>query len=210
MDISTKNAMGVLPENSLFNNGSVVDKTVSLPKTENYNAPSEKEIKTDKILVFVVDDDKAVTHALKHSILTTLNKRVEVKTFATGEECMLNINQQPMITILDYYLDSHRHDAMNGMKVLKKIKQLSPQTQVIMLSGQSSIDVALNSIKYKAFDYVTKNEEAFQKISDLIQKIIQCIDTDRDVRKDLWNYRLVNIGILVFLMLFFFLLRFLT
>lgn len=207
MGIFTKSAVGILPQDYWLQN---TGNELLLTKPDKHLVVQEKETKSDKILVFLVDDDRAVTHALKHAILTSLNKRVEVRVFSTGEECMLNMNQQPLIAILDYYLDSNHHDAMNGMKVLKKIKQLSPKTNVIMLSGQSNIDIALNAIKYKAFDYVSKNEEAFQKISDIIQKIIQGTDTEKEVQKDLWNYRFVNIGILVLLIVFFYLLRFLA
>jgi two-component system OmpR family response regulator len=55
--------------------------------------------------------------------------------------------------------------------VLKKIKELSPTTEVIMLSGQDKIEVAVDSMKYGAYDYVIKGETAFTRIENVFNKI---------------------------------------
>ncbi|WP_231557051.1 response regulator [Flavobacterium sp. AED] len=69
---------------------------------------------------------------------------------------MENLSRNPDIIILDYQLDGIVENAMNGLETLDKIKAFNPQIPVIMLSSQDKIEVAINYIQYKAFDYVVK------------------------------------------------------
>ena len=65
---------------------------------------------------------------------------------------------------------------MNGVEVLKKIKESSPLTQVVMVSGQHSLTVAANAIKYGAFDYIVKGEGALERIGSIFQNIDDMMD----------------------------------
>ncbi|MBP6513183.1 MAG: response regulator, partial [Bacteroidia bacterium] len=52
-------------------------------------------------------------------------------------------------------------DAMDGIDVLKELKNIYPEMEVVMISGQDRIDVAVNTMKYGAFDYIVKGEGSF-------------------------------------------------
>jgi DNA-binding NtrC family response regulator len=45
---------------------------------------------------------------------------------------------------------------LTGIEVLGKIKQISPETQVVILTGQASVDTAVQALRLGAFDYLTK------------------------------------------------------
>ncbi len=45
---------------------------------------------------------------------------------------------------------------MTGIEVLGRIRQLSPETQVVILTGQASVDTAVQALRLGAFDYLTK------------------------------------------------------
>src|SRR5581483_1123265 len=45
---------------------------------------------------------------------------------------------------------------LTGIEVLAQIKQLSPETQVVILTGQASVDTAVQALRLGAFDYLTK------------------------------------------------------
>jgi DNA-binding NtrC family response regulator len=49
-----------------------------------------------------------------------------------------------------------RMPGMTGIEVLGKIRQLSPETQVIILTGQATVDTAVQALRLGAFDYLTK------------------------------------------------------
>ncbi|MFI5305617.1 MAG: response regulator, partial [Nitrospiria bacterium] len=48
---------------------------------------------------------------------------------------------------------------MNGLEVLKKIKERSPETEVVVMTAYGTIETAVNAIKGGAYDYLTKPVE---------------------------------------------------
>jgi ActR/RegA family two-component response regulator len=167
----------------------------------------KKSAPKDKIIIFLVDDDKPYLRALKHSIEVIKDDRIETHTFSTGEECIQNVKVKPSIIVLDYYLNHHYYDAMNGLNVLRKIKQTSPETKIIMLSSQRSMDVAIDMLKYNAYDYVTKNDGGFTKVNLTIQEIINDIDSAKTINKENKKHRVINISIIALLILLFLFLK---
>src|SRR5213076_2151885 len=49
-----------------------------------------------------------------------------------------------------------RMPGLNGIEVLEKIKQVSPDTEVIIMTGHASVETAIEAVRLGAFDYVTK------------------------------------------------------
>ncbi len=62
---------------------------------------------------------------------------------------------------------------MNGLETLDKIKAFNPEIPVIMLSSQDKIEVAINCMHHKAFDYVVKSETAFVRLKKIITSIFK-------------------------------------
>ncbi len=135
-----------------------------------------------KIKLFLVDDDALYLKALEIEFL--LHGDFEIETYATGELCIANISRDPDVIILDYYLDGIEENAMNGIETLDKIKAYNPEIPVVMLSSQDKIDVAINCMHHKAFDYVVKSETAFLRL----QKAITAIYHTRKIEKTLSWY----------------------
>ncbi len=105
----------------------------------------------------------------------------EIETFATGELCLAALSRNPDVIILDYYLDGVDKNAINGIETLDKIKAFNPEIPVVMLSSQDKIDVAINCMHHKAFDYVVKSETAFLRL----QKAINTMLHTRKIEKTL-------------------------
>jgi len=78
---------------------------------------------------------------------------------------------KPEIVVLDYHLSSHNPSAKNGIEVLKEIKRLNPLSKVIMFSGQDNIDIALESMRNGAYDYIIKGETAFNKMENTVNRL---------------------------------------
>jgi DNA-binding NtrC family response regulator len=85
----------------------------------------------------------------------------EIKVFSTGEEFLKQLKKSPCIIILDYYLNGSYIDAMNGLEVLKRIMQISPGSKVIMMSSQDKMEIAVDTIKHGAYDYIVKSNNVF-------------------------------------------------
>ncbi len=119
---------------------------------------------TKNPLIFVVEDNQ-MYNKLVVSYLKT-NKFTNVESYLTGEEALNNMTKNPNIIIQDYLLEG-----MTGIEVLIKAKKTNPDVEFIFLSGQDSIDIAINSMKYGAYDYIVKDQMALQKMVNKINKI---------------------------------------
>lgn len=133
----------------------------------------------NKVKIFLVDDDALFLKSLEIEFLE--NADFIVETYATGELCIANLSHNPDVVILDYQLDGIVENAMNGLETLDKVKAFNPEIPVVMLSSQDKIEVAVNCMHHKAFDYVVKSETAFVRL----QKIITAIFKYQKMEKEL-------------------------
>ncbi len=133
----------------------------------------------EPIKLFLVDDDVVFLKSLEIDFLYSADFSIE--TFATGELCMASLNHCPDVIILDYFLDGIEMNAMNGIETLDRIKSYNPDIPVIILSSQDKIDVAIDCMHHRAYDYVVKSETAFIRL----QKIITSIFHYKKMEKEL-------------------------
>lgn len=125
--------------------------------------------------VFLVDDEPIQNEMLKDYLAERFNYKFQL--FDNGEEALTSMNQNPAIVILDYHLNAHKPEAKNGVQILAAIKDQYPNTQVIMVSGQDKIQVAVDSMKYGAYDYIVKGETAFARMENTIKRINELVDS---------------------------------
>jgi two-component system OmpR family response regulator len=133
----------------------------------------------NKIKLFLVDDDAVFLKLLEIEFLQNADFKIE--TFATGELCMQSLSHNPDVIILDYRLDGIDKDAMNGIDTLDKIKAFNPDIPVIMLSSQDKIEVAINCMHHRAFDYVVKSETAFIRLQKIISTIFRYTKMEKEL-----------------------------
>ncbi|HOS48731.1 MAG TPA: response regulator [Bacteroidia bacterium] len=123
-----------------------------------------------KALIYIVDDEPLQRELLADHLGNM--PAYEIHSFGTGEECLAAIKVRiPTIVFLDYYLNSQVKDAMDGTEILQEIKKLAPAIEVVMISGQDKIEVAVNSMKHGAFDYIVKGEGAFVRAEKTVFNI---------------------------------------
>ncbi len=127
-------------------------------------------MRNEKVTLFLVDDDALFLRSLEIEFLQETN--FTIKTFPTGELCLEHLYLNPDMIILDYHLDGIYENAMNGIETLDKIKNTNPDIPVVMLSCQDKIEVAVNCMHHKAFDYVVKSETAFMRLQSIISNIL--------------------------------------
>jgi two-component system, OmpR family, response regulator len=135
-----------------------------------------------RIKLFLVDDDALFLKSLEIQFLQHADFNIE--TYATGELCHQHLSGKPDVIILDYHLNGIDTNAMDGIATLDKIKAFNKDIPVIMLSAQDKIDVAINCMHHRAFDYVVKSETAFIRL----QKIITSIFSYKKMEKELSWY----------------------
>ena len=149
-----------------------------------------KSLKSPKI--FIVEDDPFYQEIIRNELL--VSDYVFVEAYSNGQECIDNLNLNPDIILLDYNLG----EDMNGIEVLKKIKKINPSIEVIMLSAQERMKVALNSIQFGAFDYVIKTDLAMRRIVDLVIRICKWNQLIYENKMNKIYQRAITAGIGVF------------
>ncbi len=115
----------------------------------------------DPVKIFVVEDDATYTKFIKYVL--SLNPDFEVEYFTTGKQCIAELGQRPSVITLDYSLPD-----MSGEDVLKEIRAFDPHINVIIVSAQEKIGTAVELLKAGAFDYISKDEEAKDRILNSI------------------------------------------
>ena len=115
-------------------------------------------------LIYLVDDDPIFLELLE-MLLSNIGY-IKIEKYLTAEECKNNLYKMPDVIILDYNLDD-----VLGIDVLKDIVSFDPDISVIMLSSQSSIPNAIETLQYGAFNYVTKDDHAATNIDETIERI---------------------------------------
>ncbi|MCK4620670.1 MAG: sigma-54-dependent Fis family transcriptional regulator [Desulfuromonadales bacterium] len=99
--------------------------------------------------ILLIDDELESCKALS-LLLTGVGYRVE--TSLTGEKALsLLKNQSYELIISDLFLPG-----VSGIDILKQVKEISPQTCVIMITGNASAETAVEAMKEGAFDYISK------------------------------------------------------
>jgi len=115
----------------------------------------------DPVRIFVVEDDPTYSKFLNYVL--SLNPDFEVDYFTTGKDCLRELDKRPSIITLDYSLPD-----MSGEEVLKQIRTFDPAINVIIVSAQEKIGTAVELLKAGAFDYISKDEEAKERILNSI------------------------------------------
>lgn len=115
-----------------------------------------------KIKVMLVDDEK--------EFIDTLAERLEVRDFEvsraySGEEALEEMNRSEVdVVILDVLMPGK-----DGVDTLLEIKKNHPLVEVIMLTGNATVETAIEGLKRGAYDYLRKPMDT----KELIEKIVQ-------------------------------------
>jgi two-component system, NtrC family, sensor kinase len=117
------------------------------------------------IRLLLVDDET--------SFLNTIAKRmkkrgINAELATSGEQCLSILENQP----IDVVVSDVKMPGMDGIYLLKQIKEKYSDTEVILLTGQASTQDGVEGIKTGAFDYLTKPIE----LEHLLGKIQQAFD----------------------------------
>ena len=133
--------------------------------------------------ILVVDDEAVIREGMRR-ILEDEGYRVE--TSAGGRAAIEKIQDQDF----DVVITDLKMPGMDGIEVLKTIKILQPDVPVIIITGYSTVDTAVEAMKNGAFDYIAKPFTP-EQISDKAQKAIsqKAVSLNNiNLKKDLHKY----------------------
>ena len=115
---------------------------------------------------FIVDDDPFWT-AILTEILTELGYS-NIVTFKNGQDCIDHLHLNPNIVFLDYQMED-----MNGIEVLKNVKQYFPRIGVVFCTAYEDLSVAVTAMKYGSFDYLLKSNANKREVASIIKQMTE-------------------------------------
>jgi len=120
--------------------------------------------------IYVVEDDSAA----RMMMLDFLGqyKDVTLKGFITGEACIgeiIHSKISPDLILMDYFLEASLAAKYHGLDTLTKIKEISPQTRIIMFTSVDDPEIIKLAQKKGASNYVLKGSEGFDEIKKIIE-----------------------------------------
>lgn len=120
------------------------------------------------IRVLLVDDEVEFVETL----VKRMRKRgLDVQGVKSGEEALdLLARERPDVVVMDVKMPG-----MNGIEVLKIIKQQRPNIEVIMLTGHASLELAMQGMESGAYDYLMKPMD----LDELLYKIEDAYDSNK-------------------------------
>jgi len=124
--------------------------------------------------ILIVDDEINMLKSLK--ILFQSSPIYEVETAINGKEALEKFSLDTDVAIVDLALPD-----MDGISVLKAIKEIKEDTEVIIMTAYSSIKTAIESVRAGAFDYITKPFEP-DELLIAVEKALQLIELKRENR----------------------------
>ena len=99
--------------------------------------------------ILIVDDEEGIRKVLRisladrgYNVLTAENATEALQTFT---------REQPGIVLTDIKMPG-----MDGIELLRRLKQANPDTEVVVITGHGDMDLAIKSLKYEATDFITK------------------------------------------------------
>jgi two-component system nitrogen regulation response regulator NtrX len=99
--------------------------------------------------VLVVDDEKGIREALTQVLQY---EDIDVRACASGSEALqLYTELRPHLVLLDVKMQG-----MDGLETLRKLRELDPHAQVVMISGHGSIQTAVEATQLGAYDFLEK------------------------------------------------------
>jgi two-component system response regulator AtoC len=113
----------------------------------------------------VIDDDKVTLELLSFQLQS---EGFETVAAETGEQGLKHVRE----TDFDIILTDLNLPDLSGIDMVRRCKEISPQTEIIMVTGFGSMEKAIEATKAGAFHYVEKPVE-FEELMSLISKAIE-------------------------------------
>jgi len=117
-------------------------------------------------LVLVVDDEASLRHLIQRKLKS---KGYETQSAESAEEALLLVRATPpAVVLLDIVLPG-----MSGMDGLTRIKEISPDSEVVLMTSHASLETALRAIREGAYDYLQKPFEDIEDVSIIVGRAME-------------------------------------
>ena len=140
-------------------------------KIDDYEIPEKvlKIMKSHREITVLLIEDNSDEAIIITRFFEKSKKPLKIEHVSSGREGLEKISEKYFdVILLDYKLPD-----MNGLEILKEIRERKIRTPIIMLTGADDRRIAVEAMKLGASDFIVKSPEAYQNLPSIAQKIIQ-------------------------------------
>lgn len=128
-----------------------------------------------KINLLLVDDEEDFLEMLSERLTT---RGFSVAVARSGQDALAQIQAGGVdVVLLDVQMPG-----MDGITILHEIKKVAPLVEVMMLTGQGSVQTAVNGMKSGAFDYIMKPAEMKELVEKIVHAYRRKVDQEERIR----------------------------
>jgi DNA-binding NtrC family response regulator len=118
-----------------------------------------------KANILVVDDDNGIRTLLAEVLASNEYKVSEAESSAAVQKALSG--EQPDVVVLDVKLGHEKDEERAGLDLLPQIKKRWPDTEVIMLTGQGTVEMAMEAGRRGAYNFLSKPFETGKLLADV-------------------------------------------
>lgn len=119
--------------------------------------------------IMIVDNEEPICDLYKRVFL---REGYSVEAFTDGAQAIERIKQQKF----DLVLTDLKMPYIDGFDVIRMVREISPETIIIVVSGYPTIESVIRSVRLGAVDYIMKPFE----VPDLLSKVKRCLTNGID------------------------------
>jgi DNA-binding NtrC family response regulator len=129
-----------------------------------------------KIRVLLVDDEEEFVETLAQRLEV---RDLDVTTALSGADALERLDHGEIdVVVLDLQMPG-----VDGIQVLRKIKEQKPLIEVIMLTGHATVETAIEGMKLGAFDFLIKPTETEELLGKIAQAFSRKSEQDQRIRE---------------------------
>ncbi len=126
-------------------------------------------MKEKKISILILDDEPIVTKRLKPALE---KKGYRVETFTRSIDALTSFRNNPF----DIVITDLKMEGIDGMEFLTEVKELKPETEVIVITGFATMDTAKESFQKGVLDFLAKPfrlSEIYEAVEKAQKRILE-------------------------------------